>query len=191
MVTYLEKNLPALKDNIISADFLDIDLRTVFGGEPFILIGNFPYNISSQILIKAMETSELIPEVVGMFQKEVGERVCAKPSTSDYNGLTVQMQAFYTTEYLFSLPPEAFNPPPKVFSGVIRLVRLDREWDCDPVKFRKIVRQAFAQRRKMLRNTLAGLLPKETLFADDFFTRRAETLTVEDFIKLTNRIDGK
>ena len=187
MVTYLRQFFPQLDGRIVEADFLKVRLDEVMGGEPFALIGNFPYNISSQILIKMVEYRAQIPELVGMFQREMAERVIAPPGSKTYGVISVLVQAYYEGEYLFSVKPGSFSPPPKVQSAVIRLTRKDSySLDCDERLFRMIVKQAFSQRRKMLRNTLKGQLPEEVL-KEDYFQQRPEVLSVEDFVELTRR----
>lgn len=189
MVEYLNKNYPKLK--VTFHDFLKIWLNRVFDeGEQFALIGNFPYNISSQIVFRMIEHREVIPELVGMFQKEMAKRIIASPGGKEYGVISVLTQAFYEGEYLFDVPPEAFNPPPRVMSGVIRLSRKEnQELGCDPKLFRRVVKQAFSQRRKMLRNTMKALLPNVDLMQDDFFMIRPEKLSVQQFIELTNKVE--
>lgn len=181
-VNYLLKEFPALKDHLIHESFLEIDRPF---NEPFTLIGNFPYNISTQILFKVLEWKEYVPVVIGMFQKEVAERAAAKEGNKIYGVLSVLLQYYYHVEYLFSVGNESFNPPPKVQSGVIRLTRRESFL---PVKseraFWVLVKTSFNQRRKTLRNGVKSLIPKEEL-EDKFFDRRAETLSVEEFAKLT------
>lgn len=188
MVAYLEQHYPALRDRLIFKDFLDFDPREVFGVAPFCLIGNFPYNISTQILFKMLDYRAQIPEMVGMFQKEVADRVVAKPGSKVYGITSVLLQPFYQTEYLFSVEPGSFNPPPKVRSGVIRLTRKDNfELGCDEKRFRLFVKTAFNQRRKMLRNTLKPFFSPETLMNDPFFEKRPETLGWEEYVELVRR----
>ena len=189
MVSYLAQHYPQLP--VFGEDFLKLDFQTVFDGRPFRLIGNFPYNISSQILIKAVDNVALVPEVVGMFQRELAERAAAKPGSKIYGALSVVVQAFYEVDYLFTVKPGSFTPPPKVFSGVIALKRRENYLDlgCDTRLFRTLVRASFGQRRKMLRNTMKPFLPKEVLFGDAFFQQRPEQLSLEDFISLTNIVD--
>lgn len=188
MVSHLQKHFPDLKEHIISADFLKVPLDKVFSNE-FGLIGNFPYNISSQILFQMVRYKELIPEMVGMFQKEVADRVVAKPGSKVYGVISVLIQAFYEGEYLFSVEKESFNPPPKVRSGVIRLYRkADQNLGCDEKLFRQVVKQAFSQRRKMLRNTMKTFLKGDDFLQDEFFNLRPERLSVADFVQLTNMI---
>ena len=198
MVAYLEDNYPELDGRIIARDFLKLDLTTVFPHfspltshpSEFLLIGNFPYNISSQIVFKMVEFRQLIPELVGMFQKEMAERIIAPPGGKDYGVISVLTQAFYGGEYLFTVGNHNFKPPPKVQSGVIRLTRKEGEPGCDEALFRKVVKQAFSQRRKMLRNTLKPFFDDPAVLEEDFFKKRPEVLSVEDFILLTNRIAG-
>lgn len=191
MVIFLEKNFPQLENKIISGDFLKSNLDEVFEGQQFGLIGNFPYNISSQIMFKMLDYKELIPEMVGMFQKEVAERIVAKPGSKVYGVISVLIQAFYDGKYLFTVDRMNFDPPPKVQSGVIQMTRKENlDLGCDYKMFRRIVKQAFGQRRKMLRNTMK-LFFKENeeagskLFQNELFTLRPEKLSVEDFVKLT------
>jgi len=190
MVDYLQKNYPALGgDRLILKDFLDFNPVEVFGDAEFCLIGNFPYNISSQILFKMLDYRGQIPEMVGMFQKEVADRVVSKPGSKVYGITSVLMQAFYRTEYLFTVERGSFNPPPKVQSAVIRLTRKEQfELGCDEALFRKIVKTAFNQRRKMLRNTLKPFFPPEKLMEDPFFEKRPEVLGWEEYVRLTKEV---
>ena len=187
MVDYLTKHYTALIPNIVAEDFLKVKLQHYFS-EQFAIIGNFPYNISSQILFKLLDYKKQVPELVGMFQKEVAERVVAKPSTKAYGILSVLMQAYYDTEYLFTIGPENFTPPPKVQSAVIRLHRKNNfeNLGCDESRFKSVVKAAFGMRRKMLRNSMKPFFEKNVIFEDEFFQRRPETLSVEDFVHLTN-----
>ena len=189
MVSYLESNYPKLKDNIIFLDFLKLNMKKVFDGEPFYLIGNYPYNISSQILFKMVKHRELIPEMVGMFQKEVSDRVIAPPGSKTYGVVSVLIQAYYTGETVVKVSPGSFNPPPKVNSSVIRLKRKENfELGCDYGFFRTVVKTAFGQRRKMLRNTLKGLVKDPALLKEHYFTKRPEELGVEEFVELTLKV---
>ena len=177
-----------MKGGIIYGDFLKMDLNDIVKNEPFAVIGNFPYNISSQILFKVLDFKEQIPEVVGMFQKEVAERVAAGPGSKTYGITSVLLQAFYDIEYLFTVEPEVFDPPPKVRSAVIRLVRNEKtKLDCDEKKFKQVVKMAFNQRRKMMRGSLKSLL-NETNKGHEILTKRPEQLSVEEFVSLTNMI---
>lgn len=186
MVTYLNEHYPELEGRIVSNDFLKTDLQTYMGTDSFAVIGNFPYNISSQILFKVLENKTQIPEVVGMFQKEVAERIVSGPGSKVYGVISVLIQAYYEGTYLFTVDRTAFSPPPKVQSAVIRLVRKDdQNLGCDVVLFKKVVKAAFSQRRKMLRNTMKPLFQDKTVLQDVFFQKRPEQLSVEDFIKLT------
>ncbi len=192
MVAYLNEHFPALRKKIIAEDFLKVDFRAQFGEEQFALIGNFPYNISSQIVIRMIEQRDFVPELVGMFQKEVAERIVSKPGGKEFGVISVLTQAFYEGEYLFTVDKSNFNPPPKVQSGVIRLVRKEnQELGCDPSLFRTVVKTSFGQRRKMLRNTMKSMIQNETLLASDFFNRRPETLSVEEFVWLTNQVNNR
>jgi 16S rRNA (adenine1518-N6/adenine1519-N6)-dimethyltransferase len=192
MVDFLQKNYPALAaERLIFKDFLDFDPATVFGEKELCLIGNFPYNISSQILFKLLDYRRQIPEMVGMFQKEVADRIVSKPGSKVYGITSVLAQAFYRTEYLFTVERGSFNPPPKVQSAVIRLTRKENfELGCDEGLFRKIVKTAFNQRRKMLRNTLKPFFPPEKLMEDPFFEKRPEVLGWEEYVRLTKEVSG-
>ncbi|TAG20863.1 MAG: ribosomal RNA small subunit methyltransferase A [Cytophagia bacterium] len=215
-VVYLKKHFPALENRIYAEDFLKMDLEVMVKGEGLkgkgensnlithnsklitqtaratpsniAIIGNFPYNISSQILFKVLEHRDLVPEVVGMFQKEVAQRIASKPGGKEYGILSVLMQAFYDIEYAFTVPPESFDPPPKVQSGVIRLKRNDvMQLDCDEKRFVQVVKTAFNQRRKTLRNALK---PLGTPFEHPLLDLRAERLSVADFVLLTQMSCG-
>lgn len=185
MATYLRQHFPELGERLIEGDFLDFDPRPVFGAAPFCLIGNFPYNISTQILFKLLDYRAQIPEMVGMFQKEVADRVVSGPGNKVYGITSVLLQAFYTCEYLFTVERGSFNPPPQVLSAVIRLTRKENfELGCDEKRFREMVKTAFNQRRKMLRNTLKPYFPPEKLMEDPFFQKRPEELGWEAFVEL-------
>lgn len=175
--------------NIIEADFLKFDLSQLYGDEQFAITGNFPYNISSQIVFKMLELRQQIPEFSGMFQKEVAQRICEGPGSKTYGILSVLVQAFYTAEYLFSVPPEVFDPPPKVHSGVLHLKRRENfKLPCDEHLFFKVVKTAFNQRRKTLRNSLKTFNLSDYLKEDAIFDQRPEQLDVADFIGLTQKI---
>jgi 16S rRNA (adenine1518-N6/adenine1519-N6)-dimethyltransferase len=182
-VEYLQKNFKNLsEEKIISADFLKLDLEELFKGKNFGIIGNFPYNISSQIFFKVLENKQLVNEVVCMLQKEVAVRIASGPGKKDYGILSVLLQAFYDIEYCFSVGPEAFTPPPKVNSGIIRLTRNKVEQlNCDEKLFFSVVKMGFNQRRKTLRNALRALQLPENELLD----KRAEQLKVDDFVVLT------
>jgi 16S rRNA (adenine1518-N6/adenine1519-N6)-dimethyltransferase len=191
MVAYLQQHYPALDGRVIFQDFLEFDSRTVFGDAPYCLIGNFPYNISTQILFKMLDDRAFVPEMVGMFQKEVADRVVSGPGSKVYGITSVLLQAFYTTEYLFTVERGSFNPPPKVLSAVIRLTRKEGfELGCDEQLFRKMVKAAFNQRRKMLRNTLKPFFKDEDLMEDPFFQKRPEELGWEAFVALAKKQGG-
>ncbi len=185
MVEYLAEHYPQV--NVVYKDFLKVWLNSIFGeGEPFGLIGNYPYNISSQIIFRMLEHKTLIPEMVGMFQKEMADRIIASPGGKDYGIISVLTQAYYEGEYLFTVGKGAFNPPPKVMSAVIRLTRKEnQDLGCDYKLFRRVVKQAFSQRRKMLRNTMKIFIPHEELMKDDFYTIRPEKLSITQFVDLT------
>ena len=185
-IGYLAEKYPSLKGQIIYGDFLKMDLNDVAKNEPFAVIGNFPYNISSQILFKVLDYKNQIPEVVGMFQKEVAERVAAGPGSKTYGITSVLLQAFYDIEYLFTVDEGVFDPPPKVKSAVIRLIRNEKQsLNCDEKRFKQIVKMAFNQRRKMLRKSLKSLL-SDSNKEHEMLTKRPEQLSVADFVELTN-----
>jgi len=187
-VEYLNKNYPMLSGNIYSEDFLKMDLNQIFPS-PYAIIGNFPYNISSQILFKVLENKDKIPELVGMFQKEVAERVCSKCGTKIYGILSVLLKAYFDLEYLFTVEETVFFPPPKVKSAVIRMKRNKvASLDCDEKLFITVVKTAFNQRRKMLRQSLKPLGKDLEGIDKELLTKRAEQLTVEQFIYITNTI---
>lgn len=187
-IDYLQNKYPAQKDKIIKEDFLRIDLGRYYQ-EPFGIIGNFPYNISSQIFFKVLEYRNQIPELVGMIQKEVAERIASKEGNKTYGILSVLLQAFYEVEYLFSVPPNVFNPPPKVTSAVLRLRRNEtKTLACDEKLFFRVVKQGFNNRRKTLRNALKTFDLSTEIKSLDLLDKRAEQLTVNDFVELTNHI---
>jgi len=189
-VEYLNHHFPELKDRIISADFLEMNLHNYFQ-EPFAIIGNFPYNISSQIFFKVLEYRNQIPEVVGMLQKEVAERLAAGPGSKTYGILSVFLQAYYDIEYLFTVNEDQFIPPPKVKGGVIRITRNQKEHlDCDEKLFKSIVKMAFNQRRKTMRNSLKTMITTDELKANPIFDKRPEQLGVAEF-ELVVRLIGE
>ena len=199
-VAYLRRTYPELEDSIIEDDFLKMHLDRTFGGQPFVLTGNYPYNISSQIFFKMLDNKELIPCCTGMIQKEVAERMAAGPGSKTYGILSVLVQAWYDVEYLFTVEPGVFNPPPKVRSAVIRLTRnATTDLGCDEKLFRRLVKTTFNQRRKTLRNNIKPLLAQlqaeshaqpdfAALLADPIMQQRPEQLSVADFIRLTLQI---
>ncbi|MFX0555663.1 16S rRNA (adenine(1518)-N(6)/adenine(1519)-N(6))-dimethyltransferase RsmA [Maribacter sp. CXY002] len=174
---------------VIEADFLNFDLETLFGQEQFAITGNFPYNISTQIVFKMLDYRNQVPEFTGMFQKEVAKRICATEGNKTYGILSVLVQAFYDAEYLFTVPPHVFEPPPKVQSGVLRLTRKpDFKIECDEKQLFTVVKTAFNQRRKTLRNSLKSFAISDILKEDAIFDQRPEQLSVADFITLTKKI---
>ena len=190
-VAYLGVHYDKLKDRIISKDFLKYDINEVFAGKQFAIIGNFPYNISTQIVFKTLEYRNQIPEFAGMFQKEVAERICEKKGTKAYGILSVLVQAFYDAEYLFTVDENVFNPPPKVKSGVLRLRRKeDFSLPCGEKLFFTVVKTAFQQRRKTLRNSLKTLNLSDSLREDTVFNLRPEQLDYKEFIALTQKIEA-
>ena len=190
-VAYLEAHYPELRGKIIADDFLKYDIAGYLR-EPFAIIGNFPYNISTQIVFKLLELRDYVPEFSGMFQKEVAERICEREGSKTYGILSVLVQAFYEATYLFTVSEGVFNPPPKVKSGVLRLVRKPNyHLDCDEALFFTIVKMAFNQRRKTLRNSLKPLLTNESLKKNSIFDKRPEQLPWQDFVFITKEISRK
>ncbi len=189
-VAYLREAFPQLEDHIIEDDFLKMNLQRLFGGRPFVLTGNYPYNISSQIFFKMLEYKDLIPCCTGMIQKEVAERIASGPGNKAYGILSVLIQAWYKVEYLFTVNEHVFNPPPKVKSAVIRMTRNETQaLGCDEKLFKQIVKTTFNQRRKTLRNSIKPILGKDCpLTEDPLFNKRPEQLSVQEFIDLTNRV---
>lgn len=188
-VDYLNAHYPKLHGKILSKDFLKYNISEAFGDAPFAIIGNFPYNISSQIVFRALEMRERIPEFAGMFQKEVAERICEKKGSKTYGILSVLVQAFYDAKYLFTVPEHVFNPPPKVKSGVLRLRRKENfHLPVDEALFFNVVKIAFNQRRKTLRNSLKTYNLSDNLKEDSIFDLRPEQLSVDQFIELTKKI---
>lgn len=188
-VEHFKLNTSADKFNIIEGDFLKYNLKKMFHGEQLAIIGNFPYNISSQIVFKAIEYRDVVTEFSGMFQKEVAQRIAEKKGSKIYGILSVLTQAFFEVEYLFTVPPTVFNPPPKVDSGVIRLIRKENhQLPVDEKLFFRVVKTAFNQRRKMLRSSLKSFNLSDTLKEDPIFALRPEQLSVQEFIELTDKI---
>ena len=190
-VLYLHENMPCV--NVIEGDFLKLDLKSLFDGGQFVLTGNYPYNISSQIFFKMLDNMELIPCCTGMLQREVAQRICSGPGNKDYGILSVLLQAWYDAEYLFTVQENVFDPPPKVKSAVIRLTRNSRtSLGCNEVLFKKVVKSTFGMRRKMLRNSLRQVYEKDVPLPADcpYLDRRPEQLSVEDFIGLTKLIES-
>ena len=190
-VAYLRQHYPALEENIIEDDFLKMKLDKLFDGQPFVLTGNYPYNISSQIFFKMLEYKDRIPYCTGMIQKEVAERMAAGPGSKTYGILSVLIQAWYKVEYLFTVHEHVFNPPPKVKSAVIRMTRNETtDLGCDERLFRQIVKTTFNQRRKTLRNSIKPILGKESpLLALEMMDKRPEQLSVRQFTELTNLVE--
>lgn len=190
-VNYLKHHFSDKELKIIPGDFLKYDLSLIFQKEPFAIIGNFPYNISSQIVFKALEWRDQIPEFCGMFQREVAKRICEKEGTKTYGILSVLVQAFYHAEYLFTVSPNVFQPPPKVDSGVLRLQRKESfSLECDENLFFKVVKTSFQQRRKTLRNSLKSFNLSDKLKEDTIFGQRPEQLSVSQFISLTQKLEN-
>lgn len=188
-IAFLQSKFPMLRNNIHHGDFLKINLQSIMGTTPFAIIGNFPYNISTQIVFKTLENREQIPFFSGMFQKEVAQRICEPPGTKKYGILSVLTQLFYDVNYAFTVPPEVFNPPPKVDSGVITLKRKnDFVLDCDETMLFRIVKLSFQQRRKTIRNSLKSLGLPNNITEDSIFDQRPEKLSGHQFIALTKKI---
>ncbi|WP_224488689.1 16S rRNA (adenine(1518)-N(6)/adenine(1519)-N(6))-dimethyltransferase RsmA [Robertkochia flava] len=189
---FTSQYLPGRKEGftVLEADFLKYDIHALFGDQPFAITGNYPYNISSQIVFKALELRDQVPEFTGMFQKEVAQRICEKEGSKTYGILSVLTQAFYEAEYLFTVPPGVFNPPPKVDSGVLRLRRRENyKLPCNEQRFFQVVKMAFQQRRKTLRNSLKSLGVPDNLKEDAIFGRRPEQLSVSAFIELVRMLE--
>lgn len=190
-VAFLQSTFQQLESKIYSNDFLKTDLAPFFNGQPFAVVGNFPYNISSQILFHCIKYRNQVPEIMGMFQKEVAERVAEPPGSKKYGVLSVFLQTYYDIEYCFTINENVFNPPPKVKSGVIRCLRNKRETlPVDEDLFAKVVKTTFNQRRKTIRNGLKKLVDVQLLPDHPFLKQRAETLSVDDFIELTGIIEN-
>mgnify|MGYP000849571133 FL=1 len=189
-IAYLKEYFPSLNGNILQQNFLTLDVAEYYDG-PFCVIGNYPYNISTQIFFKVLENKDLIPCCAGMIQKEVAERMIASPGSKAYGILSVLLQAWYDIEYLFTVSEQAFIPPPKVKSAVVRLTRNKRKrLDCNEKLFKSVVKTSFNQRRKMLRNSIRSLLPEESPLPDDpMLTKRPEQLSIEQFEQLTNLLE--
>lgn len=194
-VAFLHEKYPELRDNIIGEDFLRMDLCKVFSHEPFVLTGNYPYDISSQIFFKMLDNKDLIPCCTGMIQREVALRMAAGPGSKAYGILSVLVQAWYDVEYLFTVDESVFNPPPKVKSAVIRMMRNQvNELGCDERLFKRLVKTVFNQRRKMLRVSIKQMFSKEQPANAEFFTlemmtKRPEQLSVQQFVELTNLVE--
>lgn len=189
-VAYLKNHYPSFEDQIQLGDFLHIDLAPFFNNEPFSIIGNFPYNISSQIFFKVLDHKHRVTEVVCMVQKEVAERLAAKPGTRATGILSILLQAYYNIEYLFTVHEDVFQPPPKVKSAVIRLTRNEvTSLGCNEVLFKQLIKAAFNQRRKMIRNSLKPFLNNPG-YAYPFLEKRPEQLSIADLIELTNAIEN-
>lgn len=195
-VEYLNEAYPMLRDNIIGEDFLKMDLHTVFSGSPFVLTGNYPYDISSQIFFKMLDNRDIIPCCTGMIQREVALRIASQPGNKQYGILSVLIQAWYNVEYLFTVDENVFNPPPKVKSAVIRMTRNDvQNIGCDENLFKRVVKTVFNQRRKMLRVSLRQIFSKlkndDEFFTHELMTKRPEQLTILQFVELTNLVDNQ
>lgn len=195
-VVFLYERFPKLQENIIGEDFLRMDLNTIFDGKPFVLTGNYPYDISSQIFFKMLDNKDLIPCCTGMIQREVALRMAAQPGTKAYGILSVLVQAWYHVEYLFTVDENVFNPPPKVKSAVISMMRNEvTDLGCDEKLFKRLVKTVFNQRRKMLRVSLKQMLNAQKttpdFFEQDIMTRRPEQLSIPQFLELTNIVEAE
>ena len=195
-VAYLHANFPKLRDNIIGDDFLRMDLNEIFAGHQFVLTGNYPYDISSQIFFKMLDYKDLIPCCTGMIQREVALRMASEPGNKAYGILSVLIQAWYDVEYLFTVDEHVFNPPPKVKSAVIRMTRNGvTDLGCDERLFKRIVKAVFNQRRKMLRVSLrqifSGTSARPEFYTNEVMTKRPEQLSVAQFVELTNKVEAE
>lgn len=195
-VAYLHQHFPMLDGRVVEGDFLRMDLEKLFDGRQFVLTGNYPYDISTQIFFKMLEYKHLIPCCTGMIQREVAQRIASPAGNKAYGILSVLIQAWYDVEYLFTVDEHVFNPPPKVKSAVIRMTRNNVEHlDCNEVLFQRVVKTVFNQRRKMLRVSLRQLFPQgqvsDTFFQSDIMTRRPEQLSIQEFVELTNRVEAE
>ncbi len=194
-VAYLNEAFPILHDNIVGADFLQMNLEDIFSGKQFVLTGNYPYDISSQIFFKMLDNRNLIPCCTGMIQREVALRIAAQPGNKTYGILSVLIQAWYDVEYLFTVDEDVFNPPPKVKSAVIRMTRNNvSKLNCDENLFKRLVKTVFNQRRKMLRVSLRQMIPykvHENFYDQEVMTKRPEQLTIAQFVELTNMVEAE
>lgn len=194
-VAYLNEAFPILHDNIVGADFLQMNLEDIFSGKQFVLTGNYPYDISSQIFFKMLDNRNLIPCCTGMIQREVALRIAAQPGNKTYGILSVLIQAWYDVEYLFTVDEDVFNPPPKVKSAVIRMTRNNvSKLNCDEILFKRLVKTVFNQRRKMLRVSLRQMIPNKVhknFYEQDVMTKRPEQLTIAQFVELTNMVEAE
>lgn len=194
-VAYLNEAFPILHDNIVGADFLQMNLEDIFSGKQFVLTGNYPYDISSQIFFKMLDNRDLIPCCTGMIQREVALRIAAQPGNKTYGILSVLIQAWYDVEYLFTVDEDVFNPPPKVKSAVIRMTRNNvSKLNCDEILFKRLVKTVFNQRRKMLRVSLRQMIPNKVhknFYEQDVMTKRPEQLTIAQFVELTNTVEAE
>mgnify|MGYP003085451839 FL=1 len=194
-VAYLNEAFPILHDNIVGADFLQMNLEDIFSGKQFVLTGNYPYDISSQIFFKMLDNRDLIPCCTGMIQREVALRIAAQPGNKTYGILSVLIQAWYDVEYLFTVDEDVFNPPPKVKSAVIRMTRNNvSKLNCDEILFKRLVKTVFNQRRKMLRVSLRQMIPNKAhknFYEQDVMTKRPEQLTIAQFVELTKMVEAE
>ena len=194
-VAYLNEAFPILHDNIVGADFLQMNLEDIFSGKQFVLTGNYPYDISSQIFFKMLDNRDLIPCCTGMIQREVALRIAAQPGNKTYGILSVLIQAWYDVEYLFTVDEDVFNPPPKVKSAVIRMTRNNvSKLNCDEILFKRLVKTVFNQRRKMFRVSLRQMIPNKVhknFYEQDVMTKRPEQLTIAQFVELTNMVEAE
>ena len=194
-VAYLNEAFPILHDNIVGADFLQMNLEDIFSGKQFVLTGNYPYDISSQIFFKMLDNRDLIPCCTGMIQREVALRIAAQPGNKTYGILSVLIQAWYDVEYLFTVDEDVFNPTPKVKSAVIRMTRNNvSKLNCDEILFKRLVKTVFNQRRKMLRVSLRQMIPNKAhknFYEQDVMTKRPEQLTIAQFVELTNMVEAE
>jgi len=189
MISYLSETYPELTDNFLQKDFLKLDLKQVNDDKPFLVLGNFPYNISSQIIFKIIDNHTLVPTILGMFQKEVADRIVAGHGSKTYGVISLLIQFYYDCKIVFRVAPGSFSPPPKVQSAVVLFTHKKSLPKCDPSLFKSVIKISFGKRRKMMRNTLKSFIKDTSLEDDEIFQKRPEQLSLEQFVELTNLIE--
>ncbi len=189
MITYLSETYPEKTDNFIQKDFLQLNLKELNNDKPFLVLGNFPYNISSQIIFKIIDNHTLVPTIIGMFQKEVADRIVAGHGNKTYGVISLLIQFYYDCKIVFRVAPGSFSPPPKVQSAVVLFTHRKELPKCNPSLFKSVIKISFGKRRKMMRNTLKSFIKDTPLEDDEFFEKRPEQLSLEQFVELTNLIE--